>query len=509
MKRVRDLAILSALVASAVALPACPPSLGDRCDEGACLAGAQVDDGGGDGRDADTPDAPVPPDCNEDADATSAEAKGCMVDTFAVFVDGVTGDDTNPGTKDKPFKKIATAIAKGPPEGKRRVYVCGPGPYAEHLKLTTAVHLFGGFACGTWTPDEATKAKVAPTDAGYALHVDSVSAPLRFENMAFEAIAGTAASPSSIAAFVASSPNVVLRRVDLKANDGFTSLPGQAGAMGNHDTTPDGNNGTATQGGAEKMCTCSFGGTTKGGKGGDTQGTESGGSKGAPAIVPPVPGTATGEGSSRSECEGGTGGKRGSDAPPALFQPKPSVGALDATGWHPGDGAKGVNGTPGQGGGGGGSYTIGAAGQNGGGGGGACGGCGGSGGDGGKGGGASVALLAFNAPVTLKTCLLEATKAGNGAEGRDGGPGSSGGSRGNGGNTACPGGNGGNGGKGGAGAGGAGGVSAAVLHKGDVPINEGSTLKSGSKGTGAAGGRSPENDGPDGLEGEIVPAPQE
>ena len=509
MKQLRDSGILIGLMGIATALAACPASLDDRCTDGACIPGGNTGDGGSsDGRDADAPDAVAPDDCNEKADASSPEAKGCIVDSFALFVDGATGDDTNDGTKAKPFKTISAAIAKVPSAGKRRIYVCGEGPYAEHVKVTTAANVFGGFSCSSWAPDPGIKTKVAPTDTGYALHVDGVTAAVRFEDIGFESVPGTDASPSSIAAFVASSPNVTLKRVELKASAGFTSAPGNSGTMGQPNQDPNGNNGSATAGGDAKTCSCSFGSSTTGGRGGNTQGTDMGGESGKPSIAPPVPSTATGAGSPRAECEGGTGnGKRGSDAPAAAFAARPAVGSLDSTGWHPGDGAKGTNGVPGQGGGGGGSYTIGAAGQNGGGGGGACGGCGGGGGDGGKGGGASIALLAFSSPVTLKASTLSAALAGNGAQGRDGGAGASGGTRGNGGNSACAGGNGGNGGKGGAGAGGAGGVSAAILHKGGAPLNEGSSLKHGAKGAFGEGGKSPENDGPDGLEGESVEAP--
>ena len=508
MKRVRDTAILFGFAAAAMALPACPASLDDRCTAGACLPGGSGTDGGGDG-DADKPDAPIPPDCKEDADANAPEAKGCMVDTFAVFVDGATGDDANPGTKEKPFKKIGTAIAQGPADGKRRIYVCGPGPYAEHLKLTTAVNIFGGFACGTWLPDSTIKAKVAPTDAGYALHVDNVSAPLRFEDMAFEAVAGTASAPSSVAAFVASSPNVVFKRVELKAGAGASGDDGEAGTTGTPTSgTLDGNSGADVAGGEAKTCTCTTGGSSTGGAGGDVNGTDINGTAGTPTISPPLPdATYSGAGQTQADCNSTVNFPRpGSNAPAAQSAARPSVGVLDAAGWRGGNGGNGQAGVPGQGGGGGGSRTnVGS--NNGGGGGGGCGGCGGSGGTGGTAGGSSIALLAFASPVRLVASSLLAESAGAGGTGKDGGSGGGGGGSGQGFKSGCDGNVGGNGGKGGAGAGGAGGISAAVLHKDGLPTNEGSTLEHGGKGAAGTGGKSPDNDGPDGLEGEIVAAP--
>src|SRR5690606_5163433 len=97
---------------------------------------------------------------------------------------------------------------------------------------------------------------------------------LRVEDIGFEALAGTADAPSSIAVFVANSPTVTFKRVDVKANAGFTSPEGSPGTMGTPNQSPDGNAGGPTMGGAEKTCTCSTGGSTKGGKGGDTMGTE-------------------------------------------------------------------------------------------------------------------------------------------------------------------------------------------------------------------------------------------
>ncbi|MDF2692989.1 MAG: Glycine-rich cell wall structural protein precursor, partial [Labilithrix sp.] len=199
MKRVRDSAIVVGLMSTAMALAACPASLDDRCANEACFASSSGGDGGGDGRDTDAPDAVVPEDCDENADANASEAKGCIVDSFAVFVDGTAGDDANEGTKAKPFKKISTAITKGPAVGKRRVYVCGAGPYAEHVKLTSAVHVFGGFTCESWVADASVKTKVAPTDPGFALHLDAVATSVRLEDLAFESVAGSEGDRSSIA----------------------------------------------------------------------------------------------------------------------------------------------------------------------------------------------------------------------------------------------------------------------------------------------------------------------
>lgn len=483
-------------------LSACPPSAVELCDDGACTPAA---DGGGsvDG-DADIPDRPVPTGCVEDADTSSPQAAPCMDDGFALFVDSTAGNDSNSGARAKPFKSIRQALKVVDSTGKRRVYICGTSTFDEHVKITTRASLFGGFACGDWSYD-GKKARISPSDVGYALHIDAVSAQITISDLELVAIEGTSAEPSSITAFVANSPSIEFRRLKIEAGAGANGKDGAQGATGAPVSGDlDGNAGGDLLGGDAKVCTCSTGGSTTGGAGGDVNGTDTNGTAGLPTIAPAVPDTASGAGQTQTECNNGTSSARpGSQAPAASPAPKAKVGTLDASGWHPASGASGQNGMPGQGGGGGGSRTN-AGSNNGAGGSGGCGGCGGAGGGGGGAGGSSIALLTVASPVRLIGSQLFAATAGNGGGGREGGSGGGGGGGGGGFKNGCDGNVGGSGGKGGSGAGGPGGVSVAVFHAGDPPANEGSTYE---HGTGGTGGTSPDNDGPDGLEGDVVPSP--
>ncbi len=433
--------------------------------------------GGGDGGG----DVQVPPGC--DPAAEPKDAPKCVVTDLGVFVDATNGADSNPGTKESPTKTIGAALGKL--AGKARVYVC-EGTYAEHVKVTSAVAIYGGFACGAWNYS-GTKAKVAPTDAGYALRVDKVSETTVIADVSFTAVAGADGSPSSVAAFVNASPKVTLRRVDLVASKGFAgkSPPKAAdGALMSSTPTagtPNGNAGGAVNGGLAQLCTCVGGGTSKGGGGGSMNGD---GNSGETAQATPQPAAATGLGSTFAECGGGQGGRNGSSAPDAASSSgAKKLGVVSDSGWTPEPGTSGMGGGAGQGGGGGG-------GAGGGGGGGACGGCGGSAGQGGGGGGASIALLTLASPVTLMQCVLNARDAGAGGAGGAGGDGIVGGTRGSPGGAACLGGNGGKGGNGGAGGGGAGGISVGVLYKGPKPAID-ATITTGAKGN-------PGNDGIDG-----------
>ncbi len=476
--------------------------VGTDCDFGLCAGPpAGVDGDGGPGQDGDAPDAAKPEKCDDKADPTSDAAKECVVDSFALFVDGDAGDDANDGSKAKPFKRITTALAKVGSTGKRRIYICGSGTYAEHLKMTTAANLHGGFACSTWAADAAAKPKVAPTDPGYALHIDNVSAAVTVSDL--ELAAADAASlkdgTSSIAVF-ANKANVTFLRAALRASNGAEGAPGEAGKQGEVTSQGglDGNTGNGATGGGLKQCTCSSSATvTKGGAGG----TQTPGNSGEPNYGGMPPNNGAGGAFGGGSCSGDSLGKNGADAPAAKDATPPTgLGVLGPDGWQSSKGADATeNGKPGQGGGGGGAFDATSGG-----GGGGCGGCGGFAGKGSSGGGASIALVANDSVVTLTASVLEAKSAGAGGTAGAGGAGVAGGKPGTG---LCLGGKGGRGADGGAGAGGAGGVAGGILYKGTEPTVDGeTTIVPGKEGAGGKGGKSPGNDGPIGVAGKTLDA---
>jgi hypothetical protein len=450
--RIRESIVVTPAVFLTLALAGCPSTLRDACDvDGVCVG----PDGG--------PDSPAigeggadvaQPPVGCDALAEPKDAPKCVVSDFGVFVDGTSGADGNAGTRESPVKSIGAALGKL--GNKNRIYVCS-GTYAEHVKLTSAASVYGGFACGSWSYT-GDKAKVAPTDAGYALEVNKVSSAVTIADVSLTAIAGTAASVSSIAALVSEASGVTLTRCELNAGAGFVGKKGDDGAPGMPDKPLDGQSANMSTPGALKTCTCSSGGTTSGGGGGAVVGA---GQDGAPVLAPTA-GKDGKAGAANTPCNDpeppkNGGGHTGADAASASdATPITTIGKLSSTGWTPSSGTAGTAGSPGQGGGGGG-------GRSGAGGGGACGGCGGTGGKGGSGGGASVALASFNATVKLVASTLTSAKGGVGGPGGGGGGGSGGGGGGLAGAGApngCGGGDGGKGGNGGNGGGGAGGVTA-------------------------------------------------
>ena len=439
-------------------------------------------DGGSDGASNDGA-----PQCDPSKDPS------CVNDSSGIFVSS-GGSDSNAGTKEAPVKTIGAAIAKTS-SSKNAVYVCA-GTYAEHVKITSAVSLYGGFACADWTYATTNKPKVAPSDAGYALDIESVSGAIAVQDLEFDSIDGKNAGDSSVAIFVANSSSVALHRVTATAGNGLAGS--DAAATTNYDPGVDagvlkGNNGSADVGGAEQDCTgiCFGIAHSIGGKGGngDVAAPAINGADGGPPLPPNPDSVHDGRGGVYAAiCVNGDPGATASPAdggaPGALAN-----GSLGAAGWTRTDGMQGATGSPGQGGGGGSGALTGGA-DNGGGGGGACGGCGGAGGASGMSGGSSFALLVFQSTVTVDTCTLTA---GNGADGKAGGGGQGGQTGGGAGSPAsigvgCPGANGGTGGAGAGGGGGAGGNAIALGYAGTKPSVTSTTYVEGTAGGPGAGG---------------------
>lgn len=457
----------------------CPADVGDRCAESACTR-ASGDGGNGPDDGSNVPDVVKPANCNDQADSTDGASIPCIDDTYAVFVDPVGGKDTNAGSKQAPVQTINTALAKR--NGKPRIYLCGEGPFQEHIELKSSVLLLGGFTCeaGAWTY-KGTRARVAPADEGYALHIDGVKAEVRISDVAFESMPGGTKSATSVAAFVVSADNVSLRRVLLRAGAGAQGGIGSAGAA-----HPNYANATATVGGnalgatagAGASCTCLDTKTkSTGGNGmkGDGSGVQ-------PGTADPSVGMPNSGGSPDSTtCSVGKIGAHGLATTAGAASN--ASGKLTEGGWDTSfTDVFAPNGNPAHGGGGGGARQDVAAP----GGGGGCGGCGGAGGGLGQMGGSSFALLSFKSTIALEDSELTTSAGGKGGKGGPGQPGQMGGSGGA--SAACGGGPGGNGAGGSGGGGGVGGHSIPVVFVGNEPKLQNTKVTPGPKGPAGDGG---------------------
>jgi hypothetical protein len=422
-------------------------------------------------------------------------------DPQGIFV-APSGDDAESGSKDEPFRTITKAISEAADTG-GTIYVCN-GTFEEHLVVSAdRVVIRGGYACPSatitgWLYEAGTRARVRPSDPGYALHLDAVDGFVA-SDLDLAARDATAAGASSVGVFASSSTAVRFERLRIVAGDGMDGDDGMI-AESNHFTgTPHGNNATLAAGGLAVVCACGDGSMSTGALGGAGGITPTAGGLGLPDYMMGggAPGAA---GTAVTAC---TNGGLGAPAPTrAQASGAQVVGSINASdGWVPRAGSNGSNGEPGQGGGGGGG-AVGAG--KGGGGGGACGGCGGSGGPGGMGGGASIGLLALDSEIVFDSLSrIETGDAGSGGAGAAGEVGQDGGTRGIADGNGCPGGTGGKGATGGAGGGGAAGVSVGVLSKGGAITSTGVTFSLGNEGVAGPGGGN-DNDGVAGVAQEVL-----
>jgi len=478
-------------------------------------------DGGSDGA-AGTDGAPV-----DAADDASCELDGgrspadnpCLIsERYGVFVSTSGSDSTGAGTRSAPFRTLARALQAAKVDT-RRVYACDEGTgYAEGVTLDATLdgmELFGGFDCGTWMLTAVGRTRIH-TASGPALVARNLVLGVTFERFDFVA-ANAPTGASSIAVFLDTAANVVLRKARIVAGGGGA---GHAGAQGDPGT--DGNVAGPEQDGAPAECNAQpmdhLGGAWTqasicGSRGGTGLASDALSDQQAESGVPMT-------GVTPPDQPNGGGGFLGAPAGPGSQGNPGSLGAPSAvTGTFSGDGftpappaSGGTDGRTGQGGGGGVKGTTiwgcnlatgGAGGM---------GGCGGKGGLGGTGGGASVGVFSWSSSVSFDQCEIVGGAGGAGGNGGNGGNGGLGVPGGRGGARwatdvgvlAGPGengGKGGNGGAGGAGAGGNAGPSFALVYKGLRPVTSNTTFTRGAPGASGVGGYAGGLKAPDGAMG--------
>jgi len=446
----------------------------------------------------------------------------CIVsNAYAVFV-APSGSDSAQGTREKPLKSIAAAVALAGAARAGKVVIACSATYYEALSLRTGVRLYGGFGCpetdAPWSYHGSPLTRVAPSAPGPALSVRGVANDVVIEDFEFRARDASEIAASSIAAVVVDSTSVVLRRSSIVAGKGGRGADGSNGSQGH-----DGVVALEAQRGVNAECNDRYvrhlvlGGRwpdasdcgALGGNGGDAQknapGTRATGGLPMTHVVPPGldnAGSFPVPGDSNLAAGYGLSGAVGDSGLAGIASPQD--GSFDDAGYAPAPpGGAGSDGFPGQGGGGGGAssaeglgWCVGASGGAGG-----MGGCGGKAGTGGASGGASVGLLSWDSDVTLEHCELVANDGGDGGAGGNGGAGGRGQAGASGGaalkeassdvvkvGSGGPGGPGGNGGIGGPGAGGNGGPSYALVYSGIAPVNAKSVLDAGKGGKGGLGG---------------------
>ncbi len=453
----------------------------------------------------------------------------------AIFVDTVSGSDSNAGNIGSPLKTIKAAVSKSSSVPQIKYILVSEGNYYETFEINSAVSIYGGYSkTNKWARSDSYKVNIYPSQDG--IRVSDVSSAIVFDRINISSQDAVLASSSSYGMVISNSPNVRIHKCSIKSGRGAN---GEDGANGQNGPANDLSAGKGKQGipgcedsGGVLCSSCSrpaggAGGTSvcgmHGGKGGDAGKSSDYGYDGSAGIGPSGSGGVGGKGGppgrgsasplSSQFGQNGPDGQNGDNGSGGQ-----SYGTFTQSGYlatnNGGDGQNGVNGAGGGGGGGGGGGTADCDSYGSSAGGGGAGGCAGTGGKGGKGGGASIGLYLYNSNVLITDSSVSSQSGGSGGRGGNGGTGSMGVSGGDGGgyggtyeqddgSMGGPGGSGGKGGNGGAGGGGGGGPSIAVYKNATSVFNQSGTVLT--RGSGGSGGQSAGNTGQNGLSAEIYP----
>lgn len=455
--------------------------------DSAAPAEAEPADGG--------PGAALPPDVPPvssgcDGKKTPAEDKCVLHESFGVFVSSSKGNDTNDGTRARPYATLGKAVEVAKASA-RRVYACAE-TYAEPtVTLLEGVSIFGDITCANagWAVAPSERAVLAATTNPAARARDIVT-ETRVEGLMLHAPAGVVAGESSIGLVAANAAGLhfvaggLVAAAAAAGSDGSDAVQMESPATSTGEaSTPPGSCTRSTNG----FYDCPTRQAVVGGAGecvaGDVRimtnpGGEGGWSTvhehtityhpppfsgythslrrvreglcvlGQPCLpsanqpgLPTVASAVTNQGAQAAYGSGESDLMPTSSSPALAGVPGVAgqdglnagdLGALDPAGYLPADGSPGVPGTPGQGGGGGAgvmpdiSTPAGSVVGFSGSGGGA-GGCPGLAGVAGGGGGASIAVLTSGAAPRFESFVLEAGAGGVGGRGGFGSLGRAGG----------------------------------------------------------------------------------
>lgn len=439
-----------------------------------------------------------------------------------VYVSTSIGNDGGDGTRTKPYKTIAAALAVAAAGSKKRPVCLSAEKYTEAVELPSGVSLYGGFdqadtsfpfrrSTKHGTADIATVI-VAPEvgiQAGTGILVRELKDETHIENLTLQVKIPAATNGLSVygVRLVGGTAQLFVRKNVFDLGPGN---PGAVGANADAITPSTAPNGVVGGGGCSDCSSYGQGGPAPvcsfpGGRGGN--GANGSGGTGQPGSSG-FGGASGGGGGGGTSCISSNGGSTGTGGNPGAPGLTPTVGGAGGVPlgtivnglYVPPSGSTGVSGGNGGGGGGGGgggssAHTWPICYDDGGGGGGSggCGGAGGGAGRGGSGGGSSIGVLVGGSSAVIEANVFNLGNGGTGGAGGSGALGQTGGNGLGGGNGASsaaaggPGGRGGNGGAGSGGGGGTGGFSVRIARIGTAVVTE--TTNTGTLGVAGKGGQ--------------------
>ena len=232
------LALRLFFAAAAIApLAACTGSDAPTADDNFNVTPPGAIDGGADSSpttsDGGTPDGPAPA-----CDPNASPVPTCLVnEATAVFVSSSLGSDANDGSRAKPVKTLAAALAAAAPT-KKRVYACAE-TYDESLTMIDGVSLFGYFDCATQWSVDTKKFATIQSPSSPAVIAKNLTLVTRLEGVAVVAPNAAAAGGSSIGLLADHASTLVVATAKIQSGDAQDGTDGAA-PDGYSLTTPDG-----------------------------------------------------------------------------------------------------------------------------------------------------------------------------------------------------------------------------------------------------------------------------
>ncbi|HEX3343842.1 MAG TPA: hypothetical protein VHS09_04680, partial [Polyangiaceae bacterium] len=282
----------------------------------------------------------------------------------AIFVDEVTGQDTNAGTMAAPVKTIGKGIMLGAAASPKKDVYVSKGAYPEEVKMQSGVSIYGGYdASNAWSRATANVTAIdSPNAVGVFANGLGSAQDIQLFSITSANAQGQTPAGDGVSSFgvliVSSSTGVTVAGCTINAGQGSAGAAGGTGTAGNGGGAGSPGSGQNDGGGGNGCSGANGGAGGQGGPAGVNAG--SGGTSGTQ-----VPGGGTGAG-------GGSGGAAGAcsltssgSAGPAPVVQNPggqgfpgsngnagnAIGGFDSTGdYLPAAGGTGQSGTPGGGG---------------------------------------------------------------------------------------------------------------------------------------------------------------
>jgi hypothetical protein len=163
----------------------------------------------------------------DEPDASFVDANCDGVDgdvTQTVFVDVVSGNNANAGTRAAPGASVAAGIAKAQTDGKTLVLV-SKGTYNERVTLANGISIHGSYdAAAAWARSNASVSKIlSGAVAGgrvSALDAINISSPTSVTGMSIEAGNASTMGMSSYGVYCLNCEALVLTRNTIKSGNG-------------------------------------------------------------------------------------------------------------------------------------------------------------------------------------------------------------------------------------------------------------------------------------------------